>query len=456
MNTWSTKDKYRQEFNFPSNNEFPVIAEMDIVVIGGGPAGIAAAETSSRLGLKTLIIEKYGFCGGAAVAGLSGTICGLYMSSEKNIEPEQIVFGFAEKFKKVMSERNGLTEPLRYGKTFVLTHDPLVFRESADYLLTSAKVNILYHTSLIGVISEDGIYKGVIIDTKSGIGVVKAKVIIDASGDADVAYRSGLEFKMGDNGKIQNPTMIFRLGGVNVDSFLRNWGENTISPQKIIDLIMLKKNSGEYDLPREKIWIFKTPRPNELLVNATRILGADGRDINVTDPIDHTEAEIMGRRQVREYFRFLKNNVVGCENSFVNDTGVEVGVRQTRTICGVKTLMDNDVVGCVKTKDGIVKSAWPIELHSGEKPKVHWMLDDFYTVPFGALIPERGENLIVAGRNLSAEHNALASARVVAQCFEYGHAAGTAAYLAVSQGKRIRDVQVDEVIDLMKKNGSVL
>ncbi len=173
-------------------------------------------------------------------------------------------------------------------------------------------------------------------------------------------------------------------------------------------------------LPRHKIWIFPTTRPNELMVNATRLAGQDGRVLNVIDPVDFTEAEVSGRKQVREYARFLKSYVPGCEKSYVVDTGVEVGIRQTRSIEGMKKLTNDDVVNCRKRPDIIVRSPWPIELHSGTKPKLHWLLDDWYDVPYGALIPVKGDNIIVAGRCLSAEHEALASARVTAQTFEYG------------------------------------
>jgi hypothetical protein len=140
----------------------------------------------------------------------------------------------------------------------------------------------------------------------------------------------------------------------------------------------------------------------------------------------------------------------------VNDTGVEVGVRQTRSITGVERLTNSDVLSCRKRDDGIVRSPWPIELHSGVKPKVEWLLDDFYEVPYGALIPQRGENLIVAGRCLSAEHEALASSRVVAQCFGYGHAAGLAASLSVKRNESIRNIDGRELRLLLDRDGARL
>lgn len=178
--------------------------------------------------------------------------------------------------------------------------------------------------------------------------------------------------------------------------------------------------------------------------------------LNVIDPQDFTEAEITGRRQVRDYAKFLNRFVPGCEDAYVVDTGVEVGIRQTRSIVGVETLSNEDVLTCRKRSDGICRTPWPIELHSGDKPKLHWLLNDYYDVPYNALVPLIGENIIVAGRCLSAEHEALASARVTAQCFEYGHAAGIAAVKAINENKRIRDLTGEEIRSVMIKNGSAL
>ncbi|AKH19963.1 FAD-dependent oxidoreductase [Sedimenticola thiotaurini] len=440
-----------------TDHSLPVLTEVDVVVVGGGAAGIAAAVTSAQRGLKTLLVERYGFCGGAAVAGLSGTICGMYLSTDAlKSGPEQVVFGFTERFRAAMALRNGITDPQLYGKTWTVTHDPLVWREVGEGLLIDAGVQMLYHTQVIGVIKEDDTLHGVVLNSKSGIGAVHAKVVIDASGDADVVARAGYSFKLGDDGHIQNPTMIFRLAGVDTDRFKAYWGDDTISSQKVIKALIEADSTGGYELPRSKIWIFETPRPGELLINATRVLGRDGRDLNVLDPVDHTEAEQVGRGQAREYARFLRDQVPGCEASFINDTGVEVGIRQTRSIVGVETLSDSDVVNRRKRADGVVRSPWPIEMHNGQKPTVEWLLDDYYEVPYGALVPAQGENLLVAGRCLSAQHQALASARVTAQCFGYGHAAGIAAVTAIRERIPLRAISGEQIRALLNEDGAAL
>ncbi len=233
-------------------------------------------------------------------------------------------------------------------------------------------------------------------------------------------------------------------------------GELEGKAEEFTEGIIEANASGAYGLPRAKIWLFTTPRPGELLCNATRLIGRDGRALDPTDPEDLTEAELAGRAQVREYARFFRDRLPGCEASFVNDTGVQVGVRQTRSITGVQTLTNDDVVSHCKRADGIARSPWPIELHAGEKPKLEWLLDDYYEVPWQALLPAIGEHLVVAGRCLSAEHEALASARVTAQCFCYGHAAGLAAATAVARGESLRSLSGEELRHLLNADGARL
>lgn len=442
---------------FPPSVDVPVFTEVECVVVGGGAAGVAAAETSARHGLSTLLIERYGFCGGNAVAGMSGTICGMYLASDKRSNrPEQVVFGFTDRFRRAMIDAGGITEPQRYGKTWTVTHDPLVWREVADGFLDDAGVRVLYHSLVTGVLMEDETLRGVIVDTKAGRGKVLAKTVIDASGDGDVVYRAGFGYSEGIDGKVQNPTMIFRMGGVNVPRFLDYWGPDTICGAEVSERLVAEHKAGRYFLPRAKIWIFATPRPGEILVNATRVMGRDGRDLNPTDPVDWSEAELAGRQQMREYARFLRAHIPGCENAFVNDTGVQVGIRQTRSVVGVERLGNEDVVTKRKRPDGIARSPWPIELHAGEKPKLEWLLEDYYEVPYGTLLPERGENLVVAGRCLSAEHEAMASARVTAQCFSYGHAAGMAAVTTAREGVALRDIDGAQLRARLNADGARL
>lgn len=432
--------------------------DTDVLVVGGGAAGVAAAVTAARQGMRVTLVEKYGFCGGGAVAGLSGTICGMYEASNApDSRPVQVVHGFLDEFVRMMEARGGLAPPVRYGKTFTRVHDPLIWRDVADALLEEAGVTVVYHAVATSVLVEGGErLEGAMIFTKEGPLRVRAKVTVDASGDADLVAMAGFPSFIGQNGKVQNPTMIFRLLGVDVDRFIGRYGTDTIMPEEISELIREKNVGNEYRLPRAKIWLFPTTRPNELLCNCTRIVGKDGRELNTLFAKDFTEAEIEGRKQIREYARFFRDNLAGCENSVINDTGVQVGVRQTRQAKGMAMLRNEDVTQGTKFKDGIARSPWPIELHTGTKPKVEWLINDVYEVPYGCFVPEKGEGLLVAGRCLSAEHEAVASARVTAQCFSYGHAIGHAATLCVQNGTAARDLSGADLRDVLNRDGAQL
>jgi len=353
-----------------------------------------------------------------------------------------------------MRTRNGLTDPVRYGETWTLVHDPLAWRESADDLLAAAGVHVLLHTTVIGVHVEGGErIAGVRAYTKQGPLDVRAGVVIDASGDADLIAMAGLDFSVGDDGKVQNPTMIFRLAGVDVARFLAEYGEDSILPERVMKAIAEANAAGRYKLPRAKVFLFPSPRPNELLCNSTRVVGRDGRELHPLVAADLTEAEFEGRKQVRQYEAFYRETLAGCEKAFVNDTGVQVGVRQTRQIVGTERISNDWVVQGRKTPDAIARSPWPIELHSGTKPRLSWLYDDWYEIPLGCLIPRRGEGILAAGRCLSAEHEAMASARVTAQCFGYGQAIGHAAALVVQQKFGVRDVRAADVRTLLKEDG---
>jgi hypothetical protein len=380
----------------------------------------------------------------------------MYLASDSARGPEQLVFGFTERFRLALDRRGGLTAPQKYGKTWTSAHDPLMWRETADELLTAAGVRILFHTVVSGVLMDGDRVRGVIIESNAGASSITARRVIDASGDAAVIARAGGAYRFGDEGRIQNPTMFFRLGNVDVPAFLKGYGPDTICPPEVTEKILAARAAGA-NLPRQHIWIFQSTRPGELLVNATRLNARDGSMLNVIDPDDFTEAELAGRSQVRQYAAFLAQELEGCGASYVVDTGVEAGIRQTRSIIGALELSNRDVVEARKrSQDGICHAPWPIELHDGDRPKLHWLIDDYYDVPYLSLVPERLENVIVAGRCLSAEHEALASARVTAQCFEFGHAAGRAAVMSIATGTALRDLDTAALRAEMIAGGSAL
>ena len=432
--------------------------DCDVLVVGGGAAGLAAACTAAAQGLDTLLVERYGFCGGAAVAGLSGTVCGLYLARPGAAgAPEQVVHGFVDRFMGAMDRRAGLTGPLRYGDTWTRVHEPLAWRETADELLQQAGVRVLYHAQVIAARVEGGEHiDGVLLNTKEGRFDVRAGITVDASGDADVFAMAGLATTVGDHGRVQNPTMIFRLAGVDVARFKAAYGSDSILPDSVMKDVAAAHASGEYWLPRQKVFLFETPRAGELLCNCTRVMEPGGAELHPLVAAELSRAEPLGRRQARDYARFFHDHLAGCEAAYLLDTGVQVGVRQSRQIVGVQTLRNDDVLSGRKRADAIARSPWPIELHSGEKPRLAWLYEDWYEVPLGCFVPAEGEGVLAAGRCLSAEHEAMASARVTAQCFSYGHAVGHAAAIAVRERIPARRVEVAAVREALVRDGAQL
>lgn len=421
-------------FYHEAAQELPVSYETDVLVIGGGPAGVAAAVGSARQGEKTMMIERYGFCGGQATAGMSGAICGLFTSG-KNKPIMQLVDGFAGEFYTQLKNRHAITEPFPFGETALAIHDPLVWKEVADDLLIDANVNILFHTLVTDVIIDKDRLIGVIIENKDGRSVIKAKRFVDTSGDADVCIKAGVPFTMGDHGKIQYPTMVFRMNNAEIPKAVSH------TVHQVEEWVDKARASGYY-LPRRHIYLLPSPRQNEVLCNVTAVLREEANPLDPTKTEDLSYAELKGRKIIREYERFLKDYVPGFEKARINDCATQIGIRQSRTIVALGKLKNDDVLNARKSDRSVAKSAWCIEAHGSDGIYMFYLDDDYYDIPYDTLVPEKISNLITAGRTLCAEHEALASARVTAQCFLTGYAAGVASHLSLKNQINYADVDV--------------
>ncbi len=423
--------------------DVPVRYRPDVCVVGAGAAGVSAAVAAARCGLSVLVVERYGFSGGAAVAGLSGTICGLFASGARR---EQIVFGFADEFYQALKHCNGVIPPVPFGKTLLVPHDAFSWKRTADDLLAGHRCEVLYHTCFLqAYTSEEGRITSLLLKGMEGLFLVQPRFVIDASGDAEIVNAVGGATWYGDNGKVQTPTMIFKMGNVNMDRF------HQLDPGSIHEKVAAAHKAGRYNLPRHHVYIFPLPHSGEVLCNMTKITWPDGRTPLGTSSADMSFAEIEGRRQAQEYARFLVAEVDGFENAFLNDTGCQVGIRQTRSIEGLYTLKNDDVLRAMKCPDAVCLSAWPIELHGADKLHIHYLDNDYYNIPFETLVPVQATNYLVAGRCLSAQHEALASARVTAQCFGMGYAAGAAGALALKENKAARHITGADVFYWMKE-----
>ncbi|MGH7953297.1 MAG: FAD-dependent oxidoreductase, partial [Limisphaerales bacterium] len=423
----------------------PVIANPDVCIVGGGAAGVSAAVACGRLGLKTLLLEKYGFCGGATVAGLSGTICGLYGSGKK---PEQIVFGFAGEFHQRLAAVGGAYPAIPFGHTKLVPHDSFLWKFVADQLLAESNVQMLFHAYFLGAeVDEAKHIRGLFVKLLEGFRTICPRMVIDASGDAIVVHSIGGKTSLGRNGIVQAPTMIFRLGGVDMPKFF------ALPPNEICEAVEVADRSMQYRLPRHHVYIFPMPNHREVLCNMTRITFSDGRVPMGISSDDMTFAEQEGRRQAIEYARFLKDRFAAFRDSYLVETGAQVGIRQTRSIHALKRLTNEDVVRARKYSGAMAHSAWPIEAHGAGKLEIVHLNDNYYEVPFETLVPQSGSNLIVAGRCLDAEHEALASVRVTAQCFSMGYAAGAAAHLAITEKIPTQALTGERVVAWMNEHG---
>lgn len=424
--------------------EVPVRYRPDVCIIGAGPSGVAAAIAAARLGLSVLLVEKYGFSGGATVAGLSGTICGLFSSGNN---PEQIVFGFADEFYQLLQARGGVSKPVKFGNTALVPHDSLKWKETADDLLVTNQCTILYHTHFLKAFTDPaGRITSLLVKGQEGQFAVEPGFVVDASGDAEVVYSVSGATYFGNNGLVQSPTMIFKMGNVDLSAFM------TLDPSELNRMIGEADRSGKYRLPRHHVYIFPLPNSGEVLCNMTKITYDNGNIPLGTVSAEMTFAEIAGRKQAREYARFLTEQVSAFQNAYICDTGVQVGIRQTRSIVGKARLMNEDVVNARKNKHAVTYSAWPIELHSAGEVKIHCLDNDYYDIPFETLIPQNAINLLVAGRCMSAEHEALASARVTAQCFGMGYAVGAACGLMLHESIKAKDLDGMMVKEWMKQH----
>lgn len=435
--------KNKSEFTVPSFN-VPVVAEPDVCVVGGGAAGVAAAIAAARLNLDVLLLERYGFCGGATVAGMSGTICGLYSSGD---HPEQIVFGFAGEFSDALRSRGGVCHPVPFGRTLLLPHDSFAWKETADSLLAAAGVTVFFHTNFVRAYTgENGQVETLLIRAMEGLQAIRPRMVVDASGDAEVVHSVNGATTLGKNGVVQTPTMVFRMGNVDMSRFL------PLDPREINALVREAQKAGRFQLPRDHVYIFPMPNGREVLCNMTRITYPDGSVPLGVSTVDMSFAEREGRIQARSYATFLKESVPGFQDSYLVDTGAQVGIRQTRSITGMARLSNDAVMLGLKSKGAATFSAWPIECHSAAGLTISYLEDDTYDIPFETLVPVSSVNLIAAGRCLSAEHEALASARVTAQCFGMGYAAGAACGLMAHENVEAQHLSGTQVADWMRSH----
>lgn len=440
----------------------------NVIVVGGGPAGVCAAISAARQGVKTLLVEQNGFCGGMATAGLVGPFMTCYDAAGEKM----IIKGLFEEIVDRLVERDFAIHPkevmggtaftswIKIGHDHVTPFEAEGLKLVLDEMLAQAGVDILYHTAFLEPILEGKKIVGIKVASKSGIEEIEGDVIIDCTGDGDVAYRSGVPFEMGNEelGLIQPATMFYHISNVdsdaveadiqaNINNFYRKDGVNYRS---LHWRVTEARENGDWTLDRVSIGLFRMPKKDEWCVNTSRIMKVDS-----TNNQSLTRAEIEGRRQVDEITRFFRKYVPGCEDARIKATASHVGIRESRHIKGEYRLTADDLLNSTVPEDSVFIAANSVDVHGRFGPKSNEYVPisgKYYGVPYRSLVPVEIEGLLVAGRCLSADSTAAGAVRVMPPCMAMGQAAGTAAALSVKNNCTVRNLDVKELISVLKEN----
>ena len=430
--------------------QVPLYGEYEVVVLGGGPAGIAAAVAAARAGRRTLLIERYGFLGGMGTAAGVTNFCGLHANVHG--EMHRVVRGIATDLIERIDRLGGLNAPhLILGKILAQAYDTAAYKIAADDLLASHHVDVLFHALGAGVMMDDARrIHALMIETKAGRQAVLADIFIDCSGDGDLAAWAGARYEVGDsNGGMLYPSMMFRLNGIDPEKAGDAW-------RTIPALMEAAEAAGTHRFPRKAAIVRPQRSLIEWRVNFTQLARADGTAINGLEPDDLTRGEIEGRRQAVDAFNFLRT-VPGFEKSYIVDLPPQLGIRETRRIVGGHMLSGEDVLGCASFEDSIGVNGWPMESHvAGDVIFKFPPIPEsrgFNELPYRMLIPEGLDNLLVAGRCASMTHDGQSAARVSGACFAMGEAAGTAAALALDGNAMPRDIAVQTLQQKLKRHG---
>jgi hypothetical protein len=454
--------------------------QAEVLVAGGGPAGVCAAISAARNGAQTLLVERYGFLGGTATMACMGPIAPFHHRDE------QVVFGIAQEIIERLVALGASTGHLKLVRShgagsYMCWYD----RESYKWLLVDmlqeAGAELLLHTQVTGAVVEGGRIRAVRVVNKGGEAAIPAKAVIDATGDGDVLAACGAPFEIGraNDGVPMAMSHLFEMANVDVPRLRRfieehpaefewwspadmprplrlDFAQDHFAAQGFLSTIREARATGEFHLGLDAPIIVTGIWPQTVSLNATRVV----KKLAV-NPADLTDAELEGRRQVMSLAACLRRHVPGFENSHVSATAVQVGVRESRRAVGEYVLTGEDVRCGRKFRDAIARGYFPIDVHDPRGPGSYrsggstWVeLEDSYDIPYRSCLPLNIDGLLVAGRCISATHEAIGSVRSTGSCMAVGEAAGAAAMVAVRRSALPRQIDYEELRDLLEAQGA--
>ena len=439
---------------------------VDVLVVGGGNAGCAAAIAAARHGARTRLVERYGFLGGTATAAMVGPWMTFHSGNER------IVGGIAQEMVERLMRKGASPGHVSDSSDYVATitpFDPEVHKALLLEMMREAGVELVLHAYFLSAHVSDDTVTGAEMHTVGGARTYEARVVIDATADALVAASAGVPTQQGDDrGRVQPATLMFRLSHVDMEAlahYVREHpdemrtslpaGERTASALTAVAGLRALWDRARYDgtvtVPRELVSIFISPYPDEVMVNMTRVVNVDP-----LDPDDLTRAEVESRMQMMQLLEFFRERVPGFANARIAGSGTQVGIRESRRIVGRYTLTRDDVLHARRFDDAVARSAYPIDVHnpSGSGTTTQRLEPgESYEIPFRCLLPVNREQLLVAGRCISTTHEALASTRLTPTVMTLGQAAGTAAALACQRNERVGDINADDLRSTLSADG---
>ena len=415
-----------------------LLKKYNLIVVGGGYAGCAAAVSAARQGLKVLLIEKGNCLGGAAVNCLVNP----YMPAATKLNGEhfELSQGIFNEILDNLSKYNAVTGRRTFNEEFV----KIVLND----MVLSSGAEILFHTFLVDATCTYGIVNSITVANKAGLTKLQADMFIDCTGDADLAYRAGFSCRLGreEDGLCQPMTLCFRIANIDLSKYHED--------RKEINRVYNEyKAAGKITNPREDVLIFPTLIDGVLHFNATRIV-----KLNPVDPFDVTKAEIEARKQALKIFYMLKDNIEGFENCQLLMTAADIGVRESRMINGEYLLTGDDLVACTKFYDSIALGNYDIDIHNplgSGTSHYYFKSGEYYTIPYRSLIPKGAKNLLVSGRCISVDHQAQASIRILPIVTCLGQAAGLAAAIAHNTKNDVKNININTLHNLLSEAKAV-